>query len=250
MLGTTKLKEVWLVPTKVEPCLISLVAEEVWLTPREAELLTDLTELLDLTEALELLTAGLLELFGVGIEMGNKVGSLTGLLDLEETLALLVELGLFDKEDELSFLLLEGATGALLEDDEEDFLLEEEEDFEDADEVFLLEATGLTVTVGFLMLIADEEAVLGKLVNFRILESVSCLVGTGSMIVETFFELELGTLALLELFFELLLDNLTLLEGFPIEETLGMERVMIGLIEEALAVEEDNFLVEIACPEW
>lgn len=226
-----------------------------------AELLAGLTELLDFTETLELLAAGLLELFEVGIEMGNKVGSLIGLLALEETLALLVELGFFDEEDELSFLLLEGATGALL--DEEDFLLEEE-DFADADEVFLLEATGLIVTVDFLTLMGDEEAVLGRLVNFKILERVSCLVETGSMIVEAFFKLELDALALLELFFELELtalalledffeltaDTLVLLEDFPIEETLGMERVTIGLIEEVLAVEDDNFLVEVVCPEW
>lgn len=286
MLGKIKLKEVWLVLTEVVPCLMSLVAEEVWLVPREAELLaglaeladlielevlteledlelTDLTELLagltellDFTEVLELLTADLLELFGVGIEMGNKVGSLIGLLDLEETLALLVELDFFDEEDELSFLLLEGATGALL--DEEDFLLEEE-DFADADEVFLLEATGLIVTVDFLMLMGEEEAVLGRLVNFKILERVSCLVEAGSMMVETFLELELDALALLELFFELELelaalalledffeltaDTLVLPEGFAIEETLGMDRVTIGLTEEVLAV-------GVACPEW
>lgn len=222
------------------------------------ELLAGLTELLDFTEALELLTAGLLELFRVG----STTGSLKELLDLAETLALLVELAFFDEEDELNFLLLEGATGALLEDDEAGFLLEddevgfllEEEDFVDAEEVFLLEATGLTVD--FLTLAEEEEAVLGKLVNFERLERVRCLVETGSTIVEAFFELLLATFALLVAFFELELDTLALLEDFlelledfAIGEPLGMEKVVVGLTEETLAVEDDSFLDEVACPE-
>jgi hypothetical protein len=104
----------WPVLTEVEPCLTPPTTEEM--APRVTELLTSLTELEDLIElftgfaelsglteqlaaltellgftgALELLTAGLLEPFRVGIEMGTEMGSSKELLDLVEILALLV----------------------------------------------------------------------------------------------------------------------------------------------------------------
>lgn len=254
--STTELKVGnWPFLLEVEPCLTPPVAEDMGLDPREAELLAlellaGLTELAlelltGLTElALELLTAGLLELFRVGIEMG----SLKELLDLVETLALLVaglvadEVGFLD-EDELDFLLLEGTTGFLLEDEEAGFLLDED-DFADDDEVFLLEETGLTVTVDFLV----EEAGLVELVNFKMLERVSFLLETGLTAVDAFFELLLDTLALLVAFLVLvalelvtfleLVDTFLVLEDFLMEVGLGMEKVVVGLTGDTLAVAE------------
>ena len=213
------------------------------LTELALELLTGLTEL-----ALELLTVGLLELFKVGIE----IGSLKELLDLVETLALLVaglaeevgflddeELVFFEDEDELGFLLLEGTTGFLLDED----------DFAD-DEVFLLEETGLTVTVDFLV----EEAGLAELVNFKMLERVSFLLETGLTAVDAFFELLLDTLALLVAFLVLvalelvtfleLVDTFLVLEDFLMEVGLGMEKVVVGLTGDTLAVTETPRVAE------
>jgi len=250
--STTELKVGnWPFLLEVEPCLTPPVAEETGLEPREAELLAGLAELDDLIElltgltellalevltgltelalevltgltelalelALELLTAGLLELFKVGTGMG----SLREILDFVDTLALLElvflddeELVFFEDEDELDFLLLEGTTGFLLEDEETGFLLE---------------ATGLTVTVDFLV----EEADLVGLVNFKMLETVSFLLEIGLTTVDAFFEL----LTLVLLFLELV-DTLVL-EDFLMEVGLGREKVVVGLIVETLAVAE------------
>ena len=263
--STTELKVGnWPFLLEVEPCLTPPVAEDTGLDPREAELLAlellalellaGLTELAlelltGLTElALELLTVGLLELFKVGIE----IGSLKELLDLVETLALLVaglaeevgflddeELVFFEDEDELGFLLLEGTTGFLLDED----------DFAD-DEVFLLEETGLTVTVDFLV----EEAGLAELVNFKMLERVSFLLETGLTAVDAFFELLLDTLALLVAFLVLvalelvtfleLVDTFLVLEDFLMEVGLGMEKVVVGLTGDTLAVTETPRVAE------
>jgi len=235
--STTELKVGnWPFLLEVEPCLTPPVAEETGLEPREAELLAGLAELDDLIElltgltelalevltgltelalelALELLTAGLLELFKVGTGME----SLREILDLVDTLALLElgflddeELVFFEDEDELDFLLLEGTTGSLLEDEETGFLLE---------------ATGLTVTVDFLV----EEADLVELVNFKMLETVSLLLEIGLTTVDAFFELLLATLAL---------------EDFLMEVGLGREKVVVGLIVETLAVAETPRVAE------
>lgn len=227
----------WPFLLEVEPCLTPPVAEETGLEAREAELLalellTGLTELLALELALELLTAGLLELFKVGIEMG----SLKELLDLDEALALLVaglaeEVGFFDDE-ELAF-----------------FEVEDELDF-------LLEVTGLTVTVDFLV----EEAVLVELVNFKMLERVSFLLDTGLTAVDAFFELLLDVLAVLLAFlvlvvfleledtlvltFLVLVDAFLVLEDFLMEVGLGMEKVVVGLTGDTLAVTETPSVAE------
>ena len=285
--STTELKVGnWPFLLEVEPCLTPPVAEEIGLEPREAELLAGLAELDDLTElltgltellalevltgltelalevltgltelalelALELLTTGLLELFRVGIEMG----SLKELLDLVETLALLVaglaeevgflddeELVFFEDEDELDFLLLEGTMGFLLLEGTTGFLLEEDETG------FLLEATGLTVTVDFLV----EEAGLVELVNFKMLETVSFLLEIGLTTVDAFLELLLETLALLVAFLVLLtlvllfleLVDTLVLEDFLMEVGLGREKVVVGLIVETLAVAETPRVAE------
>jgi hypothetical protein len=99
-------------------------------------------------------------------------------------------------------LLLEGATGALLGDEETGLLLEED-DFTNDEEAFLLGTTGLTVTVDFLMMTEDEEAVLAELVKFKMLETVSFLPETGLRVINAFFWLVLDTLALLVVFLEL-----------------------------------------------
>jgi hypothetical protein len=251
--NTTELKVGnWPLLIEVDPCLMPVVAEETGIEPRETELLagliellaglteltgltellaglteltgltellagltelTGFTELLGFAETLELLTAGLLELFKVG----SEIGSLNELLDLVETLALLVaglladELGFFEDEEELDFLLEEG-------------------NFADEEEIFLLEVTGLTVTVVFLVVTGAEEAILVGLVNFKMLEKVSLLLEMGLML-ETgltavdALELLVTFLELLVTFLELLLTFLELIDTL-MGETFGMEKVV------------------------
>jgi hypothetical protein len=135
---------------------------------------------------------------------------LNELLDLVETLALLVaglladELGFFEDEEELDFLLEEG-------------------NFADEEEIFLLEVTGLTVTVVFLVVTGAEEAILVGLVNFKMLEKVSLLLEMGLML-ETGLT-AVDALELLLTFLELLLTFLELIDTL-MGETFGMEKVV------------------------
>jgi hypothetical protein len=256
--NTTELKVGnWPVLIEVEPCLIPLEAGGTGMEPREAELLTGLTELLDFEDTFELLATGLLELFRVGIDgslkelldfaldfallttgllellrVGSGIGSLMEMPDLVEALALVAglladELGFFEDEEELSFLL---------EDDEETFLLEVTGLTVMGLTVIGFRVTGLTVTVDFLMETGEAEAVLVELVNFKMLERVSFLLEIGLIALETGLRaletgltmLETGLTVVDAFFDELLLTFLVLVLTFLVLIDTLMGETLMG----------------------